>query len=1020
MCIAGNDGFFKKVNAAFVETLGYSEEELISIPYVQFVHPDDLKATEREAARLSAGEKTITFENRYRCKNGEYRWLSWKCTPHRGALYAIARDITSYNAIKQALHESETRMKTILDNAPVIFFMVDSSGKIQVTSGRSLARIEENATQIEGQNIFVGIEKEEPGISEYFKKALAGEITSAHISFRGATFDVRFAPVFDQNGQIVETVGVAVDITEQKLAEAQLSEISKRIIREEAEQKFRETFEHAGIGLAHAQLDGTLSLVNDELCAMLGYEKNDLIHTNYYELLGPSDVRTSEVQKQALANGEVSKIVRERHLVKKDGSHFWALVTVSIVRNEQNEVKYYILAHKDITKRKAIEAALKESEKSFRCLVEAIPQIVWTATPEGVVDFYNQRWYDYTGLNPEESKGGGWDSVIHPDDLQECLDSWSKAVETGESYEAEYRFLNGKNRTYRWQLGRALPLHDENGNIIKWFGTCTDIDDQKRTQEQLRLSLRQIKRSSEEKTRLLTNERVAIEGSRLKSEFLANMTHEIRTPLNGVIAMARMLLGMQLSKDQKECADIIVRSADDLLAIVNDILDLTKIEAGKMSIETVNFDLVELINSVVNIMSVSARNKGITLSCTFSRECPRFVLGDPSRIRQVLNNLIQNAVKFTSSGSIQVKVRTTHLGDCTESLTFEVIDTGIGIEPSALGRIWNSFEQADASVTRKYGGTGLGLSICKRIVELIGGKVSVESQAGVGSKFWFEIPLKKGHEIDRARVKTLPRELIVPSHKSKSSTRILVAEDHSTNQKVIRKLIEKMGYSVDVVANGKEAVTAVCQESYDVVLMDCHMPEMDGFTATKTIRQSSNTRVSSVPIIALTADVLRGTKSRCLEAGMSHFLTKPIDSKLLASTLDDLLTTTSQPISAPPVIDPEAIEKLRSLETQGTLSFIGELISDFLKKTPAQIRKIEMAIRKLDHKSIEEEAHSLKSASAMIGAIRLSEACRELETIAIEQGPLSEQHLTESAKSLKKTYLETKLHLRKIVSNKAA
>jgi PAS domain S-box-containing protein len=510
------------------------------------------------------------------------------------------------------------------------------------------------------------------------------------------------------------------------------------------------------------------------------------------------------------------------------------------------------------------EEALRESEQRFRVLSEAVPQIVWASDSEGRADYYNTRWSAYTGQTFEEAKGLGWLAAVHPEDLPRAQGQWTYAVRSGTQYEVEYR-VRGKDGRYRWFLSRGLPQRDSEGRINHWFGTCTDITEHKVLEETLE-----------------TAKRAAEEANRAKSEFLANMSHEIRTPMTVFMAAIEHLLLIDTDPEHRQLLEMADNSAQRLHTLLDDILDFSRIEARRIDIEEEPFVLRGCIRRAAEMLEINARKKNLRLETQISPEIPSEVVGDENRIGQVLINLIGNAVKFTSHGEVRVSV---HVAE--DLLHFAVSDTGIGIPEEKRDLLFQTFRQIDSSLTRKYGGTGLGLAISKGLVELMGGEIGVMGREGGGSVFYFTLPLKRP-ETPRFAASEGCKET---RNAGIGPLRILLAEDDPMVSEVIRNLLDQRGWQIETAATGSEALTKWRNKRFDLILMDLHMPEMNGLEAARKIRELEKDAGGHTCIVGLTADARRETRNTFLLANLDGFLTKPV-------RMDDLYAAIEKCISA--------------------------------------------------------------------------------------------------------------------------
>jgi two-component system sensor histidine kinase/response regulator len=649
----------------------------------------------------------------------------------------------------------------------------------------------------------------------------------------------------------------------------------------------------------------------------------------------------------AVAVKEKREIKGNESIVERsDGSRRNVLAYVNPLWHSNGGIVGAVNVLVDITDLKRAEDQLRESEHRWRSLTEALPQLVWSAAPDGACDYFSTQWTQHTGVAANDLLGWRWLEVLHPDDREPTRQFWTDSIAGRGAYDVEYR-VRRQDGEYRWFKTRGVPIRDSNGGICKWFGTCTDITDGKRAEQELRLA------------------KEAAESANLaKDEFLANVSHEIRTPMNAILGMTELALDTPLTEDQRQYLKTVKSAADNLLLIINDLLDFSKIEAGKLELAPAAFGLRAAVGDTLRALAVRAHRAGLELVCHVEPDVPDALIGDAGRLRQVLLNLVGNAIKFTEQGEVVVRVEALGLAPADQGtepeenvhLRFTVRDTGIGIPRDGQERIFRAFEQADTSTTRKYGGTGLGLTIAAQLVALMGGQITVESEPGRGSTFAFTARFGRQPNIGTATGPSSTQEPTPALHTPAAPLRILVAEDNEFNAQLLEQLLGRRGHRVRLANNGRNALFMAGEAPFDLLLLDLHMPELDGFQVIQAIRERERSAGGHLPVIALTARSRQEDRERCLAAGMDEFLGKPIQAPDLWAAIDRVVAARSPADRPEPgLLDPRVL----LAACGGDAVILDKICQAFRAHVPDHLTAVQDALKEGDTIRLREAAHKL-------------------------------------------------------------
>lgn len=807
---------------------------------------------------------------------GWFELHTFPLTDNEGKVVGVIehiRDVTARKIADETIKEEKEFSENLIRNSTIPTFVLDKDHKVIIWNKACEKLTGINASEVLDTNnhweaIYseprpcaadLVIDENVKDLSLYYNKASASDLISKGIHGEGwlnfpkqkryVVFDA--APIYNTKGQLTAVIETLQDITERKIAEELLKD---------SEDRHRQLVSNSPLGIVVCDVLGNILTTNVRIIDILGSEsaeKTKEINIFTYPPLIDSGIAGSV--RKCLDTGE--NVVAEHMYITKWGKSIYMRIHLTPLRDIEGEISGVQALVEDFTSRKKAEDALYESEQLFRATFEQAALGIFHESIDGKFLKANEKFCDIVGYTQEELSQLTVRSITYPDDSVQYEESIKKLLAGEVSTAAKEKRYIRKDGSIVWVSGTVSLVRDSTGEPKYFIKIIEDIGERKRAQEVLQ-------KAKEE----------AEAASRAKSEFLANMSHEIRTPMNGIIGMTELALSTNLTSEQREYLKLVQNSADSLLRVINDILDFSKIEAGKFEIDNIVFNVREAVENAVDLLAVKAHEKGIEITCDIRPDVPDLLIGDPGRLKQVLINLLGNAVKFTEKGEVDLKVEVLDDPDDVSPrnnesilLRFSVKDTGIGIPENKMDRLFRSFSQVDGSTTRKYGGTGLGLAISKQIVEMMGGTIGVNSVEGEGSTFYFIVsfPVQKDNittEKDSTKFNL-------------QGLKVLAVDDNRTHRIILRETLTGWGMSVWTASNGNEALRLLKQENlknepFELVLLDSNMPGMSGFEVAKNIQTDAS--LDGLTIMMITSNDVKGDADRCAQYGINGYLVKPI------------------------------------------------------------------------------------------------------------------------------------------------
>ena len=853
--------------------LGYLPEEMVGHNALEFVHPEDVARIMGGVDILAETGSLRTVTLRVRHKDGRWRWVeSYEVNlrehPDVRAIAVNYRDITERVEAEAAAR----RLAAIVESSADAIIGKDTSGIITSWNRGAEKVFGYTERDMVGTSVMRLIPSDRQSEEHYIiGTVLRGEsvenFETKRLTKDGRLIDVAVtaSPIRDSDGKVIGVSKVARDITARKIAEASANQLLSVL-----EASLNEIYIFDAETLR-------FDYVNESARRNLGFSMETMRGQTPLDFKPEFTAESFAALVAPLRSHERPKIIFETVHQRADGSIYPVEVHLQLV--EQNEKPVFLAVINDTTEARRVKEALKASEADFRILAESMPQMVWITRADSWNVYHNQQWVDYTGLSVEESAGHGWSVALHPDDQERGARAWAAATATGSHYTVEFR-IRRADGIYRWWLVRGVPQRDAAGQIVKWFGTCTDIHDLK----QAELEIQTLNSDLERRVALRTSELVtatqeAEEANRAKSDFLSRTSHELRTPLNAILGFGQLLEGEVRDPEQVDSVEQILRAGRHLLELINEMLDISRIEAGHLELALQAVPVSEIFGETLALVRPMARDRGITLD---PFESTARVLVDRQRFKQVVLNLLSNAVKYNRPGG-RVTCRAAEHG--AGRVRVSITDTGIGISTADADKVFTAFGRFGIATTNVEG-IGLGLAITRQLTELMGGQIGYESVLGEGSTFWVDLPLATQAVAGRETSAHAAEPAAPPVERA--ARKLLYIEDNVSNLRLVTRIIARRP-AVEFLsaANGTLGLEMAREQLPDMILLDLHLPDIDGDEVLRQLQADPAT--AGIPVVMLSADAISARREQTLAAGARAFLTKPIEVRAFLAVIDQHL-----------------------------------------------------------------------------------------------------------------------------------